>query len=202
MQVWNVLHADHWKYRMQTSAKIPHLRTVAQICPAISSQLRHVSTIRKKLLSNNISSTCLHNMANFGPLIAETVYQFGAPHKFQRVSRLAFVTSATSLTVGQPIKLCMMLGHLLGWYTINTFSGALAPWRNFARCKIHFTSQVLRSPILAALLHGTPTAGFSQTRLATRNGITELWQRAPPIFGWVAITLGIGLHSSYGHPME
>jgi len=31
---------------------------------------------------------------------------------------------------------------------------------------------------------------------ATRNGITELSQRAPPIFGWAAITLGIGPHSS------
>jgi len=56
--------------------------------------------------------------------------------------------------------------------------------------------QVLRSRILAALLHGTPAAGLSQTlRLGTRNGITELSQRAPPIFGRAAITLGIGPHS-------
>jgi len=39
--------------------------------------------------------------------------------------------------------------------------------------------------------------GVSQTlRRGTRNGITELSQRAPPIFGWAAITLGIGPHSS------
>jgi len=57
---------------------------------------------------------------------------------------------------------------------------------------------VLHSPILAALLHSTPAAGISQTLWhGTRNGITELSQRAPPIFGWVAITLGIGPHSSY-----
>jgi len=31
----------------------------------------------------------------------------------------------------------------------------------------------------------------------TRNGITELSQMAPPIFGWAAITLGIDPHSSY-----
>jgi len=43
--------------------------------------------------------------------------------------------------------------------------------------------QVLRSPILAVLLHGTPAAGVSQTlRRGTRNGITELLQRAPPIY--------------------
>ena len=53
-------------------------------------------------------------------------------------------------------------------------------------------------PILAALLHGTPTAGFSQTlRRGTRNGITELSQRAPPVFGRAAMMLGIGPHSSF-----
>jgi len=50
---------------------------------------------------------------------------------------------------------------------------------------------------IGSVLHGTPAAGVSQTlRLSTGNGITELSQRAPPIFGWEAITLGIGLHSS------
>jgi len=50
-------------------AKNRHLGTIAQLCRAISSQLRHVSTIGKNLLSSNISSTCPHNMVNFGPLI-------------------------------------------------------------------------------------------------------------------------------------
>jgi len=34
-----------------------------------------------------------------------------------------------------------MFGRLLGCYTIYTLSGALDPWRNFAWCKIHFTSK-------------------------------------------------------------
>ena len=34
-----------------------------------------------------------------------------------------------------------MFGRLLAWYAIYTLSGALAPDRNFARCKIHFTSK-------------------------------------------------------------
>jgi len=52
---------------------------------------------------------------------------------------------------------------------------------------------------LAALLHGNGAVGVSQTlRRGTRNGITELSQTAPPIFGWAAITLGIGSHSSHG----
>jgi len=59
--------------------------------------------------------------------------------------------------------------------------------------------QLTNSPILAALLHGTWPVGVSQTLWrGTRNGVTELLHMAPPIFGWVAITLGIGPHSSYG----
>jgi len=42
---------------------------------------------------------------------------------------------------------------------------------------------------LAALLHGTPVLGVSQT--------LRIEQRAPPIFGRAAITLVIGPHSSF-----
>jgi len=42
--------------------------------------------------------------------------------------------------------------------------------------------------ILSVLLHGTPVLGVSQT--------CGIEQRAPPIFGRAAITLGIGPHSS------
>jgi len=71
-------------------AKNRHLGTIAQLCRAMSSQLRQVSTIGKNLLSSNMSSTCPHNMVNFSPLAAE---------KFQRVSRLGSV-SARHLVVG------------------------------------------------------------------------------------------------------
>jgi len=60
-----------------------HLGTIAQLCRAISSQLRHVSTIAKNLLSSNISFTYPHNTVNFGPLTAEigsTVW--GTPANF------------------------------------------------------------------------------------------------------------------------
>ena len=52
-------------------AKNRNLSTMAQLCRAISSQLRHVSTIGKNLLSSNTSSICPDNMVNFGPLTAE-----------------------------------------------------------------------------------------------------------------------------------
>ena len=57
----------------QKVAKNRHLGTIPQLCRAISSQLRHVSTIGKNLLSSNISSTCPHNMVQFGPLVAEII---------------------------------------------------------------------------------------------------------------------------------
>ena len=56
----------------KNDAKNRHLRTIAQLSRAISSQLRHVSTIGKKnLLNSNVSSTRAHNMVNFSPLAAE-----------------------------------------------------------------------------------------------------------------------------------
>jgi len=61
------------------------------------------------------------------------------PSKFQRVSRPGFVTAATSLTGGQPnFARCLAVSWAA---TLYTFSGALAPCRNFARCKIHFASK-------------------------------------------------------------
>jgi len=93
----------------------------------------------------------------------------------------------------RPTKLCTIFGRLLGWYTIYTFWG-FRPLTEFCPVQNSLCVQILRSRILAALLHGT---SVSQTlRRGTRNGITELSQRAPPIFGWAAITLEIGPHCS------
>jgi len=99
---------------------------------------------RKNLLNSNISCTCPHNMANFGPLTAKTVS--------------------------------------LVWGTLANFNGF----------------RVLPSLLQRrrSLTGGQP-AGVSQTlRRGTRNGITELSQTAPPIFGRAAIKLGIGPHYS------
>ena len=54
-------------------AKNRQLRTIAQLCRAISSQLRHVSTIENNLLNSNISPTCAYIiiMVNFGALPAK-----------------------------------------------------------------------------------------------------------------------------------
>ena len=48
-------------------AKNRHLGTIAQLCRAISSQLKHVSTIGKKLVKQQYVLQMPHNMVNFGP---------------------------------------------------------------------------------------------------------------------------------------
>jgi len=71
------------------------------------------------------------------------------------------------------------------------------PLTEFCQVENSLSVQVLHSPILAALLHGTRAAAVSQTLWhGTRDGIMELLQRAPPVFGWAAMTSGIGPHSS------
>jgi len=99
------------------SPKNRHQGTIAQLCQATSSQLRHVLTVGKKLLSNSISSTCVHNMVNFGPL---------APK------------------IG-PVVL-----------------GTPANFNGFC--------------VLAALLHGTPVLGVSQTLWRWTQGATYIRQ--------------------------
>jgi len=124
-------------------------------------------------------------MANFGPLAAEIVREFGAPQQIS-TGFASWLAVITSLSGGQPnFAQCLAVSCRLAQYA---FSAALAPQRNFATCKLHFTS---KSCVL--LLHGTPAASISQTlRRGTRNGITELSQTVPPICGWAAIMLGIG----------
>jgi len=56
------------------SPKNRHLGPIAQICRAISSYRES-----EKVLNSKISSTCLHNMVNFGLLMLRSVYQFGTP---------------------------------------------------------------------------------------------------------------------------
>jgi len=62
-----------WNTGRKNGAKNRHLGTIAQLFQPISSQLRHVSTIGKNLLSSNISSICPYNMVNFSLLAAEIV---------------------------------------------------------------------------------------------------------------------------------
>jgi len=73
---------------------------MAQLCRDISSQLRHVSTIRKKLVNMETSPTRTRNMVNFGPLAAEIYWRvWGTPVNFNGFRVLAALLHGT-LVVG------------------------------------------------------------------------------------------------------
>jgi len=69
--------------------KNPHLRTIAQLCRAISLQLRHTSTIGKKLVKQQY--------------LPNTSLQYGElrPSKFQQVSLLGSITAQPNYGVEQ-----------------------------------------------------------------------------------------------------
>ena len=92
------------KYRTQKLRKNRHLRTIVQLCQAISSQLRHSwQSEKKNLINSKISSTCPHNMVNFGPLKAEIGWQFwGTPGNFNGFRILTSLLHQHRSKGGQP----------------------------------------------------------------------------------------------------
>ena len=83
-----------------TGRKKLHFGTIAQLCRAASSELRHVSTIGKNLLNSNTSSTCPDNMVNVGLLTAEIRWRvWGTPANFNEFLVLAVILHGT-LVVG------------------------------------------------------------------------------------------------------
>ena len=92
--------------------------TIAQLCRAISSQWRHVSTIG--VLNSNISSTCPHNMAIFGPLTAEIGCRVCGTHQIS-TGFASWLRYCTDVAQRRSTKLCTMFGRLLDWYTVYIF---------------------------------------------------------------------------------
>ena len=80
-----------------TGRKNRHFGTIAQLCRAICSELRHVSTIgEKNLLNSNTFSICPDNMVNFGLLTAEICWRvWGTPANFNGFRGLAALLRAT-----------------------------------------------------------------------------------------------------------
>jgi len=179
--------------RRKKSPKIRHRGTIAQLCVFAT---KACIDNRKKLLKSNISPACPHNMANFGPLTAEIgLAVWGTPANFNGFRVLpSLLQRRCSPDANQTLHDVWPSPGLV--HCIYIFGGS-CPLAEFCQVQNLLYVHVLPSPILAVLLHGTPAVGVSQTlRRGTRNGITELSHRAPPIFGWAAITLDIGPHSS------
>ena len=193
MQVWNVLHAVRWKYWTQKIAKnslsVHHRTTLSGCIFATKACIDN----RKKTCSTIISLPHDLEYGELRLLAAEIVSGvWGTPANFNGFRVLAsLLQRRRSPAANQTLH---DVWCLPGCYTIYTFSGALAPGRILPGAK--FTLR----PRLAFLYIGSVTARHSsigrQPNCGEVQGITELSQRAPPIFGWAAITLGIGPHSS------
>jgi len=125
-------------------------------------------------------------MANFGRVAAEIDSGvWGTPANFNGFSRLAFVTAATSLTGGQPNSTLHDVWPCPGLVRYIYIFGGSCPLMGFCQVqKYSLYGQVLRSCV---------TARHSSSG---RQPNCDVKQRAPPIFGRAAITVGIGPHSS------
>jgi len=90
---------------MQDSKKSPKIAmgTIAQLCRAISLEIRHVSTIGKKLVKQQYLLYMPHNMVNFGLLAAEIIsLVWGTPGNFNGSRVLGSVTARHSSSWRQP----------------------------------------------------------------------------------------------------
>jgi len=184
-----VLHAARWKYRTQKWRKNRYLGTIAQLCRGISSQLRHVSTIGKKLVKQQY---LLYMTLQYGELQPTSGWDrfvsLGRPSKFQGVSRLGFVTAATSLNGSQPsFARCLAVSCAATLY--------IHFWRLLPRNGIlPGVKSSLRPPSLALSYWQRYCTSLEKWARAKLCGIEH---RAPPIFGRATITLGLNPHSSW-----
>jgi len=120
----------------------------------------------------------------------------GHPSKFQRVSRLGFVTATKSLNGGQPnFAWCLAVSWTSTLYI--HFPGLLPRNGILPRAKFTFRPSLAFSYIGSVTARHASSGRARKFAARTRNGITELSQTVPLILGWAAITLGIGPHSSY-----
>ena len=126
------------------------------------------------MLNSNISPTCLYNIVNFGLLAAETVsLVWGTRANFNVFRVLTSLQRRRTPEANQTLHDVWPSPGLLHYIYIFGGSCTLTEF-----CHVQHV-QVLHSPILVALLQGSPAAGVSQTlRHRTRNGITELSQRS------------------------
>jgi len=111
------------------------------------------------LLNSNISSTCSHNMVNFGLLTLRSVREFGHPSKFQPVVRFGFaiLNWRRATEVNQTLHDVWPSPRLVHYIYILV---ALAPSRNSARCKIHFAPNLAFSYI-GMIIAWHSSSGFS-----------------------------------------
>jgi len=81
---------------------------------------------KKNLSNSNISSTCCHNVVNFGALMAVIDWRVCGTQEIS-TGFASWLCYCTEVAQQRSTKLCTVFCCLLIWYTLYTFLGALAP---------------------------------------------------------------------------
>jgi len=148
---------------------------------------------QKRLVKHNVSSTCRHNMVNLGQLTAEIGWRvWSTPANFNGFCILAsLLHRRCSMEVNQTLHDVLAAPALVHYVYIL---GAFVPLTEFCQVQNSLCVQVLRSPILAALLHGIRSTAFNRGRhLAIFGGRPSRWAWAHIL---VCIEFQSLLHSS------
>jgi len=169
MQVWKCAARDSLEIQdAKMMQKNRHLNIIAQLCRAISSQLRHVSTIGKKFVKRQY---LLQTSSQYGELRPTDGWDrfggLGHPSKFQRVSRLAFVTAATSLIGGQPNCARCLAVSWAGTSCIH-FRGLLPSDGILPRAKFTLRPRLAFSYVISVTARHS-SSGVSQTAALSRG---------------------------------
>jgi len=159
MKVRNVLHVAHWQCRTQKSPKFAicaaHHRITLSGC--IFATKTHIDNRKKNLLNSN-KSYLLHISSQY-----DERWPTNGWDRFTNFNGFRVLASLLQQRLSPKANqtLHVFWPSPAGWYTIYiyTFSGALATWRNFARCKIHFRLR----PNLAFFYIGSITAQQSSS---------------------------------------
>jgi len=178
----------------KTLPKISHLVTIAQLCWAISSQLRHVSTIGKTVKQQYL----LQMFLQYGELRSVSGWDrftsLGNPANFNRFRVLASLLQRcrwpeTNQTLHDVWPSSGLVHYI---YILEGF----CPWQNFGRCKVHFASKC------CVLLYWQPYCTALQQGVSAKlSGVVQgmelqNFRIRRHLFGWAAITLGMSPHSS------
>ena len=102
-------------------AKNRHLGTIAQLCQAVSSQLRHVSIIGKKLVKQQYVLQMSPQYGDFGPLAAKIgLPVWGTPANFNGFRVLAALLPSSQLvSVSQTLRRSTEAPPMFGRATIT-----------------------------------------------------------------------------------
>jgi len=130
---------------------------------------------RQSEKNSHMSSTCLHNMVNVGPLTAE-IYSgvWDTPANFNRLRVMAsLLHRRRSTEVNQTLYDVRPSPELVHY--IYSSRGS-CPLMEFWQVQISLCVQILHCSILAALLHGSRAVRVSQTLRRSADSATYIWQ--------------------------